>query len=55
MLQAARARLAEPSTWAGIGVCLTLAADAWANPTPERVGAFVAGLVAILRAERPAP
>ena len=55
VLRAARARLAEPSTWAGIRVCLTLAADAWTNPTPERVGAFVAGLVAIIRAERPAP
>lgn len=55
MLRAARARLAEPSTWAGIGLCLTLAADAYAQPTPERIGAFVAGLVAILRPERPAP
>lgn len=49
------ARLREPSTWAGIGLCLTLGADAYTTRDPQAVGAFVAGLVAILRAERPAP
>jgi hypothetical protein len=52
MLQTIRQRLAEPSTWAGIGLCVTLGADAWASRDPQAIGAFVAGLVAILKPER---
>lgn len=55
MLHTLRARLAEPSTWAGIGLCITLGADAWARRDPQAIGAFVAGLVAIFKPERPAP
>lgn len=52
MFATIRRRLAEPSTWAGLGLCVTLGAEAWQTRDPQAVGAFVAGLLAILKAER---
>jgi len=40
-------RLAEPSTWAGVGLVLTQAATAYATRDPQAIAAVVAGLVSI--------
>lgn len=47
-----RRRLREPSTWAGIGLVITSAAQAWATKDPQAIGAVVAGLAGILLPER---
>ena len=49
-----KARLKEPSTWAGLAAILASAAQAWATKDPATIGAVVAGLVAIVTPERPA-
>lgn len=45
-------RLREPSTWAGIGLVISSAAQAWATKDPAAVGAVFAGLAGILLRER---
>lgn len=45
-------RLREPSTWAGLGLVLTQAANAWATRDPGALIAAAAGAAAILTPER---
>lgn len=45
-------RLREPSTWAGIGLVITSADQAWATKDPAAVGTLFAGLAGILLRER---
>lgn len=44
-------RLKEPSTWAGLALLLTQAAQAWATKDPQAIGATAAGVAAILMPE----
>lgn len=44
-------RLAEPSSWAGIGAIIASAAQAVATRDPAAIGATVAGLAALLMPE----
>jgi hypothetical protein len=46
------ARLAEPSTWAGIAAVIGTAAQAVATKDPAAIGATVAGVVAMLSKEK---
>jgi hypothetical protein len=46
------ARLAEPSTWAGIAAIVGSASQAIATKDPAAIGATVAGLAAMLTPER---
>lgn len=45
-------RLRQPSTWAGIGLVITSAAQAWATKDPQAIGAVVAGLASVILNER---
>lgn len=46
-------RLTEPSTWAGLAGLLPAALSLGAGaPSPEMIGAFVAGLAAVLMKEQ---
>lgn len=51
MRSAIAARLREPSTWAGIGLVVTSAAQAWATKDPQAIAAVVAGLAGIVMRE----
>jgi hypothetical protein len=46
------ARLAEPSTWAGLASIIASASQAAATKDPVAIGATVAGVVAILTPEK---
>lgn len=44
-------RLAEPSSWAGIGAIIASAAQAVATKDPTAIGATVAGVAALVMPE----
>lgn len=48
-------RLREPSTWAGIGLIVTQAAQAWATRDPSAVVAVLGGILAAVAKEKAAP
>lgn len=53
MMRAAIAqRLRQPSTWAGLGMLVTTAAQAWSTRDPQAIGATVAGVLAIVLNEK---
>lgn len=45
-------RLTEASTWAGIGLVITQAAQAWATKDPQAIAAVLGGLLAVLTKEK---
>lgn len=47
-------RLREPSSWAGFGLILMQAANAWATHDPAAIGSVIAGIVAIAAPEKKA-
>ncbi len=44
-------RLREPSTWAGVGLVITQAAQAWATRDPSAIMAVLGGLLAMATSE----
>lgn len=51
-----KARLREPSTWAGIGSIIATGAQAYATRDPQAIAATLAGVLAVFVPERkPAP
>ena len=51
-LALARARLREPSSWAGIALLLAQVPAAWVSRDWQSIGAAVAGLLAVLVPEK---
>lgn len=49
-----KARLSEPSTWAGIAAIVGAGAQAWATKDPSAIGATLAGLLAMFIPEKQA-
>lgn len=49
---AIKARLKEPSTWAGFAAIFTAGVHAWATRDPAAIGAVIAGVAAVVIPER---
>ena len=46
-----KARLREPSTWAGLGLTVYSLAQAWATKDPAAIAAAVGGIIATVAPE----
>ena len=55
MTSTLKARLREPSTWAGMAMAIGMGQQAWASKDPQAIAAVVAGLAAMFLPEKSTP
>lgn len=47
-----KARLSEPSTWAGLGLMIVSLAQAWQSKDPTMIAGAIGGIIAAVKADR---